>query len=467
MSYAWRVLSSWSEPVTRRVYLCAGLVLTALKFGVDNAIVWFADGEVWNPLAYLPSLVLKEELTVGPVSNTTLMLLAVNAAVFLWPGVTLTIRRYVDAGFSPWFGLLFFVPFVNLVVMLVGALLPTKHASSGIEFSDGPYRGGRAQKPTPQLLQSPQLRLVVVSMSGTMLLVATMILGIFAFEGYGWGLFYLGPFVSGAVVAALANRGQLRGLRYTLGLCALSVLLAAGAALLFAVEGLICILMAAPLALIGVAIGGAVGYAIVSAGRPPRAAELLVLLAMVPATMAFDLTREPILHEVVTSIEIDAPPEQVWEHVVAFSELDEPAEWFFKLGIAYPQRARIDGEGVGAVRHCEFSTGPFVEPITVWEPPYRLGFDVQSQPPSMKELSPYRFLNAPHLEGYMQSKRGEFRLQRLPGDRTRLEGSTWYTLSIFPERYWIVYAEWLLHAIHTRVLQQVERETLVHVATHS
>jgi len=31
-----------------------------------------------------------------------------------------------------------------------------------------------------------------------------------------------------------------------------------------------------------------------------------------------------------------------------------------------PIRAEIFGSGPGAIRHCTFSTGPFVEPIEVW-----------------------------------------------------------------------------------------------------
>jgi hypothetical protein len=136
--------------------------------------------------------------------------------------------------------------------------------------------------------------------------------------------------------------------------------------------------------------------------------------------------------------------------------LPPPPEWFFRLGIAYPMRARIAGSGVGAVRHCEFSTGPFVEPITVWDPPHRLAFDVTSQPPSMTEMSPYRTINAPHLEGYMVSRGGEFRLTALPGGRTRIEGTTHYTLAFSPETYWASYAELLLHAIHGRVLSHIK-----------
>ena len=86
------------------------------------------------------------------------------------------------------------------------------------------------------------------------------------------------------------------------------------------------------------------------------------------------------------------------------------------------------------------------------------GLEVQGDPlvSVEKELSPYRHVNAPHLEGYMVSKRGEFRLVPLPGNRTRLEGSTWYTLAIFPEMYWTPWGEALLHSIHGRVLEHVK-----------
>jgi hypothetical protein len=142
--------------------------------------------------------------------------------------------------------------------------------------------------------------------------------------------------------------------------------------------------------------------------------------------------------------------------VIGFSELPAPPAWMSRLGVAYPVRAEIDGRGVGAVRRCEFSTGAFVEPITVWDEPRRLAFDVTSQPPSMTEWSPYHAIDAPHLEGYMVSKGGEFRLVPLAGGRTRLEGTTHYTLAIYPEAYWVVYGEALLHGIHSRVLEHVK-----------
>ena len=109
---------------------------------------------------------------------------------------------------------------------------------------------------------------------------------------------------------------------------------------------------------------------------------------------------------------VKAPPEKVWINVVS-SRIFLAKDWIFKLGIACPTCATIEGMGVGAIRHCNFTTGPFVEPITVWDAPNRL-LDAVSQPPPMKELSPYD-IHPPHLDGHLESKRGEFLLERMEG----------------------------------------------------
>jgi hypothetical protein len=165
------------------------------------------------------------------------------------------------------------------------------------------------------------------------------------------------------------------------------------------------------------------------------------------------------VYEAITSIVVNAPPERVWENVIRFNDITSRPSLLFRLGIAYPLRARITGSGVGAIRHCEFSTGAFVEPITKWDAPHRLSFGVTSQPAALRELSPYRRVYAPHVKGFFKAQRGEFRLISLPGGRTRLEGSTWYSLQIYPNAYWRPIAELIVTEIHTRVLEQVKRES--------
>jgi Polyketide cyclase / dehydrase and lipid transport len=116
---------------------------------------------------------------------------------------------------------------------------------------------------------------------------------------------------------------------------------------------------------------------------------MLALLPLGVGTLGFDTMARPDVFEVHSSIEIAAPPERVWKNVVTFSELPPPTEWYFKTGIAYPMRAGVVGIGPGAVRYREFSTGPFVEPIQVWDEPHLLRFSVIQNPAPSKEWSPY------------------------------------------------------------------------------
>jgi hypothetical protein len=261
----------------------------------------------------------------------------------------------------------------------------------------------------------------------------------------------------GAVTSFIYNAKYPRPIWNTLGLALLGTVLTGSIVLLFAIEGVLCLAMAFPIAAALSIVGALLAWAIASASRHDNARNPVGMLLMLPALAVGEAKiNEPTLRHVTTTIEIDAPPEQVWPNVIGFSDLPAPPKWMYRLGIAYPMRATIQGRGVGAVRHCEFSTGPFVEPITVWDEPHRLAFDVTSQPPSMTEWSPYQSVKAPHLEGYMVSKGGEFRLVPLPGGRTRLEGTTNYTLAIYPELYWVAYGEVLLHGIHTRVLEHIK-----------
>jgi hypothetical protein len=277
---------------------------------------------------------------------------------------------------------------------------------------------------------------------------------------YGWTLFVLAPIVLGGAAAwiteaATAGRAARNG--------TLAVLFALLSLLLFAWEGAICIAMVLPLAL---PLGALGGWIVWSAGNTRRAARggAAMLLLAAPGSLAWDSNARPDVFEVHSAIRIDAPPETVWKHVVSFSELPEPREWFFRAGVAYPMRARIDGSGVGAIRYCEFSTGPFVEPIESWDPPRLLQFRVTANPAPMHEWSPYAHVLPRHLHGYLVSKQGQFRLTRLPGQGTLLEGTTWYQHGLWPARYWSWWSGAIIHRIHLRVLEHIrtlaEREIM-------
>jgi uncharacterized membrane protein YhaH (DUF805 family) len=441
--------------VPRTPYITAGLSLAVLKFGLDFALVRAFTGTSWSPLGYLVPSVLLRETSEGPAPAAMYVLLAVGAMPFLWVGLSMSVRRAADAGLSPWFGVLFVVPLVNYAIIAALSLLPSKRDAAW----HAPARLGAARTShdaRPAL--SASVRAALLGLLGSIALGLAMLwLSVYGLQLYGAALFFATPFAMGTVSAAVYNRDAQRGLLATLALALVGTAMTGSIVLLFALEGVICLAMAFPIAaaisLAGALVAWAIAAGVRDTPRRPASAAFLFILPL----LAFGESRveTPTLRHVTTHIEIDSPPEAVWPHVIGFSELPAPPEWFFRLGVAYPQRARIEGAGVGAVRHCEFSTGPFVEPITVWEPPRRLAFDVTAQPPSMSELSPYHRVNAPHLEGYMVSRGGEFRLVPLPGGRTRLEGTTHYTLAIYPETYWVGFAEVLLHAIHWRVLSHI------------
>jgi len=268
---------------------------------------------------------------------------------------------------------------------------------------------------------------------------------------YGLTIFVLFPLFLGALVSWVfqpVSAGRAAGVG------ALSVLAALFSLLLLGSEGAICIAMAAPLAVPLGALGGWLVYK--GSSSVPATGGVAMLLLVPSASITWDVNARPPVFQVRSSIEIAATPEEVWKHVVTFSELPEPQEWFFRAGLAYPMRARIEGSGPGAIRYCEFSTGPFVEPIEVWDEPRLLRFRVTANPAPMHEWSPYAQVLPKHLHGYLVSKQGQFHLTRLANNHTLLEGTTWYQHGLWPAEYWRWWSDAIIHRIHMRVLTHIK-----------
>jgi hypothetical protein len=294
------------------------------------------------------------------------------------------------------------------------------------------------------------------------LTVPLLLFGIYSLDRYGLGIFVAIPFMIGFVSVLFRTRhAPARSWKECRNVALGSTLLVGAAALLGGIEGIVCLAMASPLALVLAFAGGMLAYSLQARFWRQRSspALLVIVLLSTPLLMGAEAAapREAPVYKVVTSVEINAPPETVWRNVVSFRQLPPPDDWIFHTGIAYPVRAEIRGRGVGAVRTCEFSTGAFVEPIEVWDEPLRLAFRVTENPPALQELSPYGGIHPPHVQGFLVSRHGEFRLIALPGGRTRLVGTTWYQHGLYPASYWRLWSDSILHRIHLRVLEHVKR----------
>src|SRR4051812_31463014 len=91
-----------SQRVDRKTYVKSGLQLALLKYAVDAGMVYGATGRFWTPLEYLMPFFSVRSRALEPASQTLLIAMAVWAVPFMWVGVSMTLRRLIDARESPW-----------------------------------------------------------------------------------------------------------------------------------------------------------------------------------------------------------------------------------------------------------------------------------------------------------------------------------------------------------------------------
>lgn len=456
----------WEGAIDRGPYALIGLVCFAVKHNLDRLLATLVFGRPWSVFNYL--IPLGQAVRITSLSHQDAVFLAamlVLALPFIWVGVVLTLRRLRSARLPTWLVALFFLPVLNLVFFAVLSVLPSR-SEAAVEGSVLlARRGAVLDRLMPRsALGSGAMATVLTSLLG----LALTLLGTAVLKAYGWGLFVALPFFLGLFSVLLYGHHRPRSYGSCLALSSLTPLVLGLALVALAVEGMICVLMAAPLACTLSMMGGSIGYFMQRRAGTPKQAPMMIPVLVLFVTGFLGLERavapEPPLFAVRTEIEIDAPPEAVWQQVVAFAEIPGPKELLFRLGIAYPVRAEIRVNGTGAERHCIFSTGAFVEPIEVWDEPRLLRFSVASNPPPMQEWTPYSKLDPPHLHGFFVSKGGQFLLTPLPGGRTRLEGITWYRHSMWPATYWRLWSDFIIHHIHSRVLRHIERLAVQHPA---
>jgi hypothetical protein len=164
--------------------------------------------------------------------------------------------------------------------------------------------------------------------------------------------------------------------------------------------------------------------------------------------------------QVTTAIELPASPGLVWQTILEPAKLAPPSHPLFRAGVAFPLASHIEGFGPSATRYCDFSTGKLVEPVLIWDDRRQLRFTVASNPLPMQEWTPYSQIHPPHLDGFLISKQGEFRLTELSDGGTRLEATTWYQHHLAPAHYWRWWSDYIIHRVHEMVLGNIRERVL-------
>lgn len=443
--------------VDRGPYVIIGLLGFALKHNLDRMLASLVFHRPWGLFNYwIPVRNVVHITELSATDARFLVTMVLLALPFIWVGVVLTIQRLRSAHLPPQLVGLFFVPFANIAFFLFLSLIP-RRAHSQVATS-GPRTSWLLR-----VLPSSALGSAVISLLLTVPLgLGVAVFGAMVLANYGWGIFVALPFLMGFVAAGLYGYREPRGLPSSIGVASLSVLLLGALLLAVAVEGLVCLIMAVPIALPLAIFGGFCANRLQRYRWLPSdgAVFLPMLLLLGPGIQWMEHVASPPapVFVVRTALDVQASPERVWHEVIAFAQILPPTEIMFRAGIAYPLRAEMVGSGVGAERHCVFSTGAFVEPIQVWDEPRLLKFSVTSNPSPMQEWTPYSHIDPPHLHGFLVSNGGQFLLTPLPNGGTRLEGTTWYQHGLWPSAYWHMWSDTIIHQIHMRVLRHIKNE---------
>jgi uncharacterized membrane protein YhaH (DUF805 family) len=388
---------------------------------------------------------LRSLVTQTNASNLTLILALAYLLLVAWVLAALAFRRAADANLSGWIAAFAMAPIIQIPAILCLCFFPTRMADRHSESAD--------DDGLPDWWAATAG--VIVGMGFTLSAVA---IGTLFFGSYGYGVFVVAPFVIGAITAYFANRKRDLGAMHTAMLVASATVLGGMALVMAALEGVICVAVASPLG-VGIAlVGGLLGRSIALHARH-TVQQTLSVCALLPLVFTAETILPPIASfDTYATIEINAPPEVVWRSVVHMEAIDEPLALAFRLGVAYPLRGEVIGEGIGASRLGEFSTGTAVEQVMEWVPNRKLAFTVLHDVPAMRELSPYEHVHAPHVVGYFHTTYTSFELLPRENGRTEIVERTSHTLKLEPVLYWLPLARWVVQRNNARVLAHIKRQ---------
>lgn len=444
--YFQEMMSKNQHTINRKNFFFYGCLLFFIKYNLDRFVAYFFY-KAWFFTDYF-----KTFDRLNQENNTfqdywfyvCLILLSIP---FIWVGTNMCLKRINDANLPKWLVVFFFIPFINLLFFVILSIIPSKTLSLKKNLTPKWFPASKAG-----------VALFAILLSIGICLVLSLIM-VYAFGEYGWSLFVGMPFLLGFISVYFYGGKQTLSFYAGFKIMLLTVFLFNTILFLFALEGLICIAMAFPIMIVVGFMGSSIAYAIVSSRTSSNTlilAPSCVLLLL--ATFEKKNDQIPLL-KVTTSVVVHHDKQHVWDQLVTFNEIKAPQEWIFKTGIAYPTHATISNTQGKITRHCHFTTGAFIEPITTWDEPNHLAFDVLDQPAPMIEWKLYQSLPIVHLDGYFQSQRGEFVLNALDSNTTALIGTTYYQHDLWPGLYWSMWSDLILHQVHLRVLDHIKSET--------
>lgn len=264
------------------------------------------------------------------------------------------------------------------------------------------------------------------------------------------------PLAMGFVTSYSAERSGRHGPAVWFGLPAVNTLVIVASSFLLFWEGIICLTMFLPIALLMSLVGGAIGaFCARRWGKTPLACIIILPFVTAPAEQWVGPAVD--VREVHTAIVIHAEPDIVWEHIKRVAPIqrnEEQFSWTQAIGFPRPIEATLSRDGVGAIRHATFAGGVlFVETVTAFEPGKRLAFDIRAD----TEHVPARTLDRHVTIGgaYFDTLEGEYRIERLADKEVLLHLTSRHRLSTTFNFYGAIWTDAVMRDIQLNILHVI------------
>ena len=227
---------------------------------------------------------------------------------------------------------------------------------------------------------------------------------------------------------------------------------------LLSIEGILCIVMAAPIFLLVAGVGGLIGMAVqvrMKRKSRPGVVSLMLFLPYLATPVEDRLTTPSETREVRNRLRIDAPPEAVWNEIKSVRAI-ERAELPFRvahlIGLPRPIQATLSHEGIGGVRIATFERGlQFRETVTLWQPGHRLSFAIHSEPSPPDALDEHVAVGG----AYFDVTDGSYELEAASDGSTMLTLTSHQRLTTRFNPYARLWSDFIMSDLQSAILEVV------------
>lgn len=252
----------------------------------------------------------------------------------------------------------------------------------------------------------------------------------------------------------------------------LSLLLGLVICIVIKIEAAICVIMAAPILIACVMIGGLLAHWLMPRNHPSNRLylPLIVLLPVFSAGIEGSMQWPTEIKAIENVITVDAPAEEVWKEITSVEAIDPaqlPKRWIYRVGFPRPIAATLDREGVGGVRTATFERDvSFFETVTEWDAPRKLAFSIHADP----DFIPHTAFDRHIIVGgrFYDVLDGVYEIEPVSASRCRLHLTSHHRLSTRFNSYAGWWSERIMDQIQGSIMEVVrQRAEQAHRQSHA